>query len=159
MIYIRPEDTIHKSYLNRLLIEIIDRPALSQTLAFKGGTCAAMLGYLDRFSVDLDFDILKGADEGALRDEFHQVFDHLDLKVTLAFDKALFFQLRYPSVPGKRSTLTVSASSVHVKANQYKAQYLPEIDRFMTLPDDRNDVCQQTGCSNRSSGSPSERGR
>lgn len=132
MINIRPEDTIHKSHLNRLLIEIIDRPALSQHLAFKGGTCAAMLGYLDRFSVDLDFDVLQNADEGALRDEFHYVFDHLDLKVTLEFDKALFFQLRYPSVPGKRSTLKVSASSMQVKSNQYKPQYLPEIDRFMT---------------------------
>ena len=58
MIDIRPEDIIHKSYLNRLLMEIIDRPVLSHNLAFKGGTCAAMLGYLDRFSVDLDFDVL-----------------------------------------------------------------------------------------------------
>jgi predicted nucleotidyltransferase component of viral defense system len=132
MINLRPEDTIHKSYLNRLLIEIVDRPALSQSLAFKGGTCAAMLGYLDRFSVDLDFDVLESADEGGLREEFHRVFDHLDLKVTLEFDKALFFQLRYPSAPGKRSTLKVSANSDQVKSNLFKAQYLPEIDRYMT---------------------------
>jgi hypothetical protein len=39
------------------LIEIVDRPALAAQLVFKGGTCAAMLGYLDRFSVDLDFDL------------------------------------------------------------------------------------------------------
>jgi hypothetical protein len=132
MINIRPEDTIHKSHLNRLLIEIIDRPVLSQNLAFKGGTCAAMLGYLDRFSVDLDFDVLKSADEAALREEMHLVFDHLDLKVTGELDRALLFQLRYPSDPGKRNTLKVSVSSMQVKANQYKAQYLPEIDRFMT---------------------------
>jgi predicted nucleotidyltransferase component of viral defense system len=77
MIDLRPEDITHKSYLNRLLIEIIDQPALSQNLAFKGGTCAGMLGYLDRFSVDLDFDVMKNADETALRQELHQVFDHL----------------------------------------------------------------------------------
>ena len=63
MLVIRPEDAIHKSYLNRLLIEIIDRPAMAHHLALKGGTCASMLGYLDRFSVDLDFDVLKSADE------------------------------------------------------------------------------------------------
>ncbi len=73
MLNIRPEDIIHKSQLNRLLIEIIDRSALSQNLAFKGGTCAAILGYLDRFSVDLDFDVLNNADETVLRGEFHQV--------------------------------------------------------------------------------------
>lgn len=65
MLDLRPEDIIHKSYLNRLLIEIIDRPVLSQNLAFKGGTSAAMRGYLDRFSIDLDFDVLKNANEKA----------------------------------------------------------------------------------------------
>ena len=131
MLDLRPEDIIHKSYLHRLLMEIVDQPQLAQTLAFKGGTCAAMLGYLDRFSVDLDFDVLKDADEAALRKIFHQVFSQLGFSVTLEFDKALFFQLRYPSSPGKRNTLKVSASNVRVKSNQYKVQYFPEIDRLM----------------------------
>jgi hypothetical protein len=132
MIDLRPEDIIHKSYLNRLLMEIIDHPALAHNLAFKGGTCAAMLGYLDRFSVDLDFDVLKNADEAAIRRELHQVFDYLGLEVTGELDKALFFQLRYPNEPGKRNKMNVGASSLKVKANQYQAQYLAEIDRFMT---------------------------
>ena len=58
MILLRPQDTIHKVQLTRLLTEILDNPTLSQNLYFKGGTCAAMLGYLDRFSVDLDFDLM-----------------------------------------------------------------------------------------------------
>lgn len=131
MIDLRPEDIIHKSYLNRLLIEIIDRPALSHNLAFKGGTCAAMLGYLDRFSIDLDFDVLKNADEVAIRHELHQVFDYLGLTVTGELDKALFFQLRYPNEPGRRNSMKIGASSLEVKANQYQVQYLPEIDRLM----------------------------
>jgi predicted nucleotidyltransferase component of viral defense system len=132
MLDLRPEDIIHRSYLNRLLIEIIDRPVLSQNLAFKGGTCAGMLGYLDRFSVDLDFDVLKNADETALRQEFHQVFDYLGLTVIEELERALFFRLRYPSDPGKRNNLKVSASSLVVKANKNRVQYLPEIDRMMT---------------------------
>ena len=131
MIDIRPEDIIHKSYLNRLLIEIIDRPALAHSLAFKGGTCAAMLGYLDRFSIDLDFDVLKNADEAAIRNELHQVFDYLGLTVTGELDNALFFQLRYPNEPGKRNSMKIGASSLEVKANQYQVQYLAEIDRLM----------------------------
>jgi hypothetical protein len=132
MLDLRPDDIIHKSNLNRLLIEIIDRPALSQNLAFKGGTCAAMLGYLDRFSIDLDFDVLKEADESILRQEFHKVFDYLSLTVAEELDKALMFRLRYPSEPGKRNNLKVSASSLPIKANKYRVQYLPEIDRMFT---------------------------
>jgi predicted nucleotidyltransferase component of viral defense system len=132
MIDIRSEDIIHKSYLNRLLIEIIDRPLLAQNLAFKGGSCAAMLGYLDRFSVDLDFDVLKNANEAIIRKEFHQVFDYLGLKITGELNKVLFFQLRYQNEPSKRNTMKVGASSLTVKANQYQPQYLPEIDRLMT---------------------------
>jgi predicted nucleotidyltransferase component of viral defense system len=131
MLDLRPEDIIHKSYLNRLLMEIIDRPSLAHNLAFKGGTCASMLGYLDRFSVDLDFDVLKNADETALRKEFHQVFEHLGLNVTGKLDHALFFQLRYPNDPGKRNTMKVSANSIFIEANQYKIQYFTEIDRLM----------------------------
>ena len=131
MLNLRPEDIIHKSQLNRLLIEIIDQPALSQNLAFKGGTCAAMLGYLDRFSVDLDFDVLENADETALRQEFHQIFVHLGLTVAEELDNAVMFRLRYPSEPGKRSIMKVSANSQMVKANKYKVTYLSEVDRMM----------------------------
>jgi len=131
MLYLRSEDILHKSHLHRLLMEIVDQPMLAQSLAFKGGSCAAMLGYLDRFSVDLDFDVLRDADEAALRKMLHQIFDQLGFLVTLEFDKVLFFQLRYPSSPGKRNTLKVSASSIRVEANQYKVQYFPEIDRLM----------------------------
>jgi len=131
MLDLRSEDILHKSYLNRVLMEIIDRPPMAHNLAFKGGTCASMLGYLDRFSVDLDFDILKNADETVLRAEFHQVFDHLGLKITGEFDKVLLFQLRYPNDPGKRNTLKVSGSNLVVKANQYKVQYFTEVDRLM----------------------------
>ena len=60
MLDLRPEDILHKSNLHRLLMEVVDQPVLAQSLAFKGGTCAAMLGYLDRFSVDLDFDLVNG---------------------------------------------------------------------------------------------------
>jgi len=131
MLEFRPEDILHKSYLNRLLMEIIDQPVLSQNLAFKGGSCASMLGFLDRFSVDLDFDILNSVDESALRDEFHQVFETLDLRIAGELDKVLFFQLKYLNDSGKRNTIKVSANSLLVKANQYRVQYLAEIDRLM----------------------------
>ena len=131
MLDLRPEDIIHKSHLHRLLMEIVDQPLMAQSLAFKGGSCAAMLGYLDRFSVDLDFDVLKNTDEAVLRKVFHQVFEQIGFRVILEFDKTIFFQLRYSSNPGKRNTVKVSASSMRVNSNQYKVQYFPEIDRLI----------------------------
>jgi predicted nucleotidyltransferase component of viral defense system len=131
MLDLRPDDILHKSYLHRLLMEIVDQPFLAQTLAFKGGTCAAMLGYLDRFSVDLDFDIPQDSDEAELRKSFHQVFSRSGFAVTQEFEKVLFFQLRYPSPPGIRNILKISASYMRVKTNQYKVQYFPEIDRLI----------------------------
>ncbi|MEJ2353733.1 MAG: nucleotidyl transferase AbiEii/AbiGii toxin family protein, partial [Anaerolineales bacterium] len=57
--------------------------------------------------------------------------EQLGFSVTLEFDKVLFFQLRYPSSPGKRNTLRVGASNIRVASNQYKVQYFPEIDRLI----------------------------
>ena len=130
MLNLRPEDLIHKSYINRLLIEIIDQPEMAQDLIFKGGTCASMLGYLDRFSVDLDFDLLQGAQEASLRSAFYTVFEKLGLAVVKEINQALFFQIRYPSEQGKRSNIKVSASNIWVASNQSKPQYLAEIDRI-----------------------------
>jgi predicted nucleotidyltransferase component of viral defense system len=128
---LRPEDALHKSNMNRLLMEIIDQPLLALALAFKGGSCAAMLGNLDRFSVDLDFDLTKTVDESMIRAEFQRIFKYLDLKVIGEFDRVLFFQLRYPNDPGKRSTMKVSVNSLKINSNRYKVQYFPEIDRLM----------------------------
>ena len=129
--YLKPGDFYHKSQLNRLLIEIVDTPILANSLAFKGGTCAAMLDYLDRFSVDLDFDQLPGTDSGLMREAFIEVFSRLGFEVLVAFDTALIFQLRYPNDPGKRNKLKISANSLIIQANQYKVKYFPEIDRLI----------------------------
>lgn len=128
---LRPEDVIHKSQLHRLLIEVVDEPLLAQSLAFKGGTCAAMLGYLDRFSVDLDFDVLPGSNVDSIREKFYKIFSSLGLELKLAFDKSLFFQVKYKNDVEKRSKLKVSASTNFVIANQYKVHYFPEIDRLI----------------------------
>jgi hypothetical protein len=112
-------------------MEIVDQPLLAQTLSFKGGSCAAMLGYLDRFSVDLDFDVLTNSDKDILRKAFHQVFNHMGLNVTLEFENALIFQIRYLSSSRKRSSIKVSATDLIIESNQYRVQYFPEIDRLI----------------------------
>lgn len=132
MINLRPEDILHKSYINRLLIEIIDSPRLSQRLAFRGGTCATMLSFLDRFSVDLDFDLFDKKQQAGLREELHAIFNQLGLVISREYDAVLFFQLKYPNeISSQRNTLKFSAHEVPAMANDYKVQYFKEIDRLM----------------------------
>lgn len=132
MIPVRPQDVLHKTLLLRLLTEIADNSALSGNIYFKGGTCAAMLGYLDRFSVDLDFDLKPGANEKILRLEFHKIFERLELVVDYENRNVLEFSLKYPSRPGERNTIKVGVISLIVVQNRYEAKHLPEIDRVMT---------------------------
>lgn len=130
MINLRPEDTIHKSYLNRILAEVIDNNALSSSLAFKGGTCAAMLSFLDRFSVDLDFDLVSDTKEETIRKELKNIFKYLGLTVKKEFNNVLMFEVQYKSQPNKRNTIKISVNTIKVKSNIYKVQNLPEINRL-----------------------------
>ncbi len=62
--------TTHKNILLKILKDIFTNPLLGQTLGFKGGTAAFLFYNLERFSVDLDFDLLDSAKEGFI---FEQV--------------------------------------------------------------------------------------
>jgi len=129
MITNRQEDIVHKVHLLRVLSEIIDNPILSQSLYFKGGTCASMMNILDRFSVDLDFDINPKSDEKILRSEFHKIFKKLDYILGQESKNALEFFLKYKSDPNKRNTLKIDALNFQVKSNLYTPVYLPEIGK------------------------------
>jgi len=131
MIVPRREDAYHKMQLYRLLTAIIDNEKISTQICFKGGTCAAMLGFLDRFSVDLDFDLLEKADKKTLRQYFYQLFTNLGLQVKNESKKTIQFLLRYKTDPNQRNTIKLDAVDQGFKANIYRPQYLPEIDRFM----------------------------
>lgn len=53
----------HKNILFQILKDIYSDTTLSSYLGFKGGTAALIFYNLDRFSVDLDFDLLDGSKE------------------------------------------------------------------------------------------------
>ena len=63
MITPKQGDIIHASWLGMILSAMFDDVVIAKNFRFKGGTCAAMLGYLDRFSTDLDFDYVGDPDE------------------------------------------------------------------------------------------------
>ena len=131
MILPRSQDALHKAWLYRLLIHLADEPVLNQKIYFKGGTCATMLGWLDRFSVDLDFDLDKSADKKLLRPKLHRLFKNLGLAVKDESKQALQFFLSYSAPAGQRNTLKLEILDKTIKNNDYQPQYLTEIDRYL----------------------------
>jgi len=59
----KPDISTHKTILFQILKDIYSDTRIAPFLGFKGGTAALMFYGLDRFSVDLDFDLLDEAQE------------------------------------------------------------------------------------------------
>ena len=130
MILPNSKDAIHKAWLYRLLSAIYDNKTLINSLYFKGGTCAAMLGYLDRFSIDLDFDYVGEKEKiKILKKELENVFSELGLEIKDQSQKAPQYFLKYPAKPNLRNTLKVDIAFPAPKSNIYQAFKLDDIDR------------------------------
>lgn len=124
------QDAIHKAMMYRLLSAILDNPHLSASLFFKGGSCAAMLGYLDRFSIDLDFDLGAKSNKDELKKELEKIIDENGFEIGKKSKKELFYLLKYSALASCRNSLKLSAIDLPLDSNLYEAVYLAEIDRF-----------------------------
>src|SRR3972149_3535458 len=126
------DQALHKTIMIRVLLKILDDTFLSQNMFFKGGTCASMLGYLDRFSVDLDFDI-KSKELGAkISKHLEEAFSVLDLEIKDYSKNVVQYYLKYEAPDGSRNTLKIDAVEVPHKNNNYENMLLPEINRYAT---------------------------
>lgn len=132
MLLPHPKDANHKAWLYRLLSAIYDDAFLAKELYFKGGTCAAMLGHLDRFSVDLDFDFMgdpKNLKE--TRKRMEQIFSNLGLEIKDASKRVPQYFLKYPANSGARNTLKVDVTFPHPRANKYEPKEFVDIGRII----------------------------
>ena len=133
MILPKKQDAKHKAWLYRLLSTIYNDLYLASVLCFKGGTSAAMRGFLDRFSIDLDFDYLgKKTEIKETSKKLEKIFKKLGLEIK---DKSLSvpqYFLRYPSKIGARNTLKIDITYPAPKSNKYETIRFKEIDRIIT---------------------------
>lgn len=129
MVNFKKQSIRHEMYMYRLLSEILDNKYLAVNLFFKGGTCARMLGFLDRFSVDLDFDLSPNADKKKCKEVLLKIFNDLDLEIKDQSLNALQFFLKYPAPANERNTLKIEILDKFFKNNDYSPQYLSPIDR------------------------------
>lgn len=127
MIIPRPEDTKHKYQLYRLLTAILEHNYLANTLYFKGGTYAAMRGILNRFSIDLDFDLVDKTQKPRVREELDNIFTKLKLKIKDQSREHLQFYLEYPARVGERNTLKLEITDLVSPNNEYEAVRLLEL--------------------------------
>jgi predicted nucleotidyltransferase component of viral defense system len=133
MILPQPGDAVHKAWLYRVLSAVYSDAALAQVLYFKGGTCAAMIGYLDRFSVDLDFDYV-GSDVAlpTTRRQLEAVFEDLGMTIYDQSRVVPQYFLKYPAATGTRNTMKIDVLAPPPKANTYEPKRFHEIDRIIT---------------------------
>lgn len=106
MILPNPKEAKHKAWLYRLLAAIYDNRTLASALYFKGGTCAAMRGWLDRFSIDLDFDyVADNVEVELVRKNMEKTFKALGLTVKEKSQRVPQYFLKYPAEEGERNTM------------------------------------------------------
>lgn len=124
------QDALHKAVMYRLLTGILDNKKLAGSLIFKGGTCATMLGWLDRFSIDLDFDLERDKKKKETEEDLEKLFHKLGLKVRQKSSSELFFVLKYEAPESARNTLKFSVFPNPPKANLCQNFYLEDLKRY-----------------------------
>lgn len=130
MLRTNQSQALHRSIMLRVLINILDDRFLSKNLYFKGGTCSSLLGYLDRFSVDLDFDVKNKENVGEIQKNMEMIFNNLGLEVKDSSKNTVQYYLKYQAPENLRNTLKIDAIDVPYKSNEYEKNLLTEINRF-----------------------------
>jgi len=131
MILPSKKDAIHKMWLYRILEEIADDSYLESVLYFKGGTAASMLGWLDRFSVDLDFDYALTSDNDIekTRIALEKIFKKLGLQIKDKSKNGIQYFLKYQNEG--RSIIKIDVSFPIFSKSKYESQRFVEIDRIL----------------------------
>ena len=100
-------------------------------LRFKGGTCAAMRDLLDRFSVDLDFDLLSIEQIPEARKHLEVIFKTFELTIKDQSKTVPQYFLRYEGGEGKRNTIALDITVPPPQSNTYEVIRFSDIDRFI----------------------------
>lgn len=118
----------HKTVLIRILKDIYSHSEIGPLLGFKGGTAAYLFYDLDRFSVDLDFDLLAAEKEDYVFGEVKSLLEKYG-KVKTADKKrfSLIFILAYEDKE-------LDAQNIKVEINKRKFGSKYEIKSYLGIP-------------------------
>ena len=89
-----------------------------------------MLGYLDRFSVDLDMDFVgKPEDMPVIRERLEKIWIELGLEIKDQSKNTIQYFLKYPNMAHDRNTVAIDAVFPAPKENIYEPKKFVDIDR------------------------------
>src|SRR3990167_4657759 len=107
-----PDTAKHKNILVKILKDIYADATISTVLGFKGGTAATLFYDLDRFSVDLDFDLLDAEKEDYVFERVQAILENYGiLKQVRKKRFNLFYILSYDKKD-------INAQNVKVEINR-----------------------------------------
>jgi predicted nucleotidyltransferase component of viral defense system len=115
----------HQTILVQILKDIFSDTAISPFLGFKGGTAVRLFYELDRFSVDLDFDLIDESREDSVFEEIKRILPaYGSLKESVKKRYGLFFMLSYED----------QARNVKVEINRRPFGSRFEIKSYLGIP-------------------------
>jgi len=119
------------AWLYRILSAVADDTFLAGVLRFKGGTCAAMQGFIQRFSVDLDFDLVETDQKNLVETHLEKIFKKLGLEIKDQSSAAPQYFLKYKSHDSERNTIRIDVTFPATATNKYEPVRFVEIDRIL----------------------------
>jgi len=120
--------TIHKNILIKILKDIYSDSTVGPILGFKGGTAALLFYGLNRFSVDLDFDLLDAEKEDYVFDRIKKILEtYGTLKEEDKKRFNLFYLLSY-------SEKIEGAQNIKVEINRRDFGSKYEVKSYLGIP-------------------------
>lgn len=117
----------HKNILIKILKDIYADSTISTILGFKGGTAAALFYNLDRFSVDLDFDLLDAEKEDYVFERVKAILENYGkLKEVRKKRFNLFYVLAY-------NEKDINAQNVKVEINRREFGSKYDVKSFLGI--------------------------
>jgi len=109
----------HKTILVKILKDIYSNSALGNVLGFKGGTAANLFYGLNRFSVDLDFDLLDEPKEDYVFEEIKKILENYgEVKEARKKRFNLFYLLSY-----NEKEPTAQNVKIEINRHNFNSQY------------------------------------
>lgn len=123
----------HKTILLSILKDIYSDSEISSLVGFKGGTAAYLFYGLDRFSVDLDFDLLDNQKEQIV---FKRIKDIVNKYGQIKDEQLKFFTLFFAISYGEKDKNIKVEISRRLKNSQYETKQYLGIPMFVIKPAD-----------------------
>lgn len=128
--------SVHKNILVQILIDIYSDTTISPYLGFKGGTAAYLFYELERFSVDLDFDLLDESKENYIFDQVEKILrKYGTIKEAQKKRFNLFFLLSYKNKEKNAQNIKIEINRRYF-GSQYEVHFFNGVSMLVMTKED-----------------------